>query len=323
MKKTFMTLIAFAGALVALAQMPRSEWHAKVGDCALDPAVLKATITRLSSADKTAFLAEVNDAISKMPGSTEVKAAKFLAANRAAVEGAGSADRLAVLSEVFATVPVEHLTVINEEFAKNEFSRPPTMDDAAFSNVVSVAMAKIVQRCASAESGSVRSTMAGLMFVRAAGSAAGTAESVVIASLPEDARKEAGSSWIPAALGKGQSQTYDPMLGMAQAGDEPDHAVVVSISHPQMLDSMLFDLQTGKIAGTSNFGRSMQGVGSEFEDVVGLGLNRVPRDRVLDPKSPFYTGKRRGDGGTKPIPEPGYTPEPGPYPGQRTSAWGN
>lgn len=318
--KNFLTaIVAVAGMLTALAQIPRSEWHAKVGNCALDPVLLKTTMAQLSSADKTAFLAEVNDAISKMPGSTEVKAAKFLAANRAAVAGAGSADRLPVLAEVFATVPIEYLTVINEEFAKSEFARPPMMGDQVFSNVVSVAMAKIVQRCVSAESGNVRSAFAGLMFVRSAGASDDVAERVSIAALPEDARKEAGSSWFPAALGKGQAPTYDPMLGVAQAGDEPDHAVVVTISQPQMLESMLFDLQSGKVAGTSNYGKTILGVGAEVEDGPLAGLSRVPRDRVLDPESPFYTGKRRGK---RPSVDTGYIPEPEPYRGQRTSAWG-
>ena len=65
MKKILMAVVAAAGALVLSAEMPRSEWHAKVGDCALDPAALKSTISQLSSADKTAFLAEVNAAIDK------------------------------------------------------------------------------------------------------------------------------------------------------------------------------------------------------------------------------------------------------------------
>jgi hypothetical protein len=311
MKKFMTAMVAIVGVVAALAQMPRSEWHAKVGDCALEPALLKATIAQLSAADKTAFLAEVNDAISKMPGSAEVKAAKFLAANRAAVAGAGAADRLAVLAEVYATVPVEYLTVINEEMAKSDFSRPPTMNDSVFVGIVSAAMEKIAQRCASAESGSVRSAFAGLMFVRAAGTAAEAAEAAVVAAMPEDVRKEAKDSWYPAALGKGQSPTYDPMLGVAQAGDEPDHAVVITLSHSQLMDSMLFDLQSGKpMAATSNFGQAVFGAGGEFEDAFGAGLNRVPRDRVLDPNSPFYTGKHRGD------------LEPDPYRGQKTAAWG-
>ena len=195
MKKILMVMIAVAGAMVLSAQMPRSEWHAKVGDCALDPDALKATISQLSSEDKTAFLAEVNAAIEKMPGSDEAKASKFLAANRAAVAGAGAADRAAVLAEVFATVPPEALTVISEEFAKNEFARPETMSIDEYTNIVVQTMAKITQRCSSAESGAVRSTFAGLMFINGSGlvDGASSAElSSAIEAAKQSASKQAG-----------------------------------------------------------------------------------------------------------------------------------
>ena len=200
MKKILMAMIAAAGAFLLSAEMPRSEWHAKVGDCAQDPNMLKETISQLSSADKTAFLAEVNAAIDKMPGSTDVKTAKFLAANRAAVAGAGAADRADVLAEVYATVPPEALTVINEEFAKNEFARPATMTDDEYTNIVAQTMTKITQRTASAESGAVRAGFAGLMFIRAAGSATDATTDAVVSSLPSDVQGDAKSSWFPPAL---------------------------------------------------------------------------------------------------------------------------
>lgn len=246
MRKIIVLMLA-AVAMPLMAQqqaaktMPRSEWLAKVGECAQDPEALKATIAQLSSEDKTAFLAEVNAAIEKMPGSSEVKAAQFLAANRAAVAGAGSADRAAVLAEVFATVPTESLTVINEEFAKNEFARPATMSDQQFVAVMSAAMAKIAERCAASESGAVRTGFAGAMFARAAGSAQEAAVEVAVNSLPPDARQEASQNWFPNALGA--SPSYDSMLATAQAGEEPEHAVTVSIVSQQIVDSMLTDLQ--------------------------------------------------------------------------------
>ena len=62
--KSKILVIFFALIAVTLsAQMPRSEWHAKVGECALDPVLLKATISKLSSADKQAFVAEVNEEV--------------------------------------------------------------------------------------------------------------------------------------------------------------------------------------------------------------------------------------------------------------------
>ena len=288
MKKILVVMIAAVGAMVLSAEMPRSEWHAKVGDCALDPNALKATIAQLSSADKTAFLAEVHEAISKMPGSEEVKASKFLAANRAAVAGAGSEDRAAVLAEVYATVPPEALTVINEEFAKNEFARPATMTDDEYTNIVVQTMAKITQRTATAESGSVRAGFAGLMFVRAAGHASDVTTDAVVASLPSDVQSDAKGSWFPSALGQNGAASYDPMLATAQAEDEPDHAVVVSITRPELVESMLADLQAGV---SSDGGKSASDTQAAFtaangEEGVGDSMTRIARDRVMNPTIP-------------------------------------
>ena len=316
MKKILMAMVAVAGAMLLSAEMPRSEWHAKVGDCALDPNALKDTMSQLSSADKTAFLAEVNAAIDKMPGSAESKAAKFLAANRAAVASAGAADRAAVLAEVYATVPPEALTVINEEFAKNEFARPATMTDDEYTNIVAQTMQKINQRTSSAESGAVRSTFAGLMFIRAAGSASEGATSAVVSSMPSESQGDA-SSWISSAMGtNGSPATYDPMLASSQAGDEPSAQAVLDIIPMQRVDSMLGDLQgKGQIWEIPGFGvpGTSGGAGADATDPMN-------NDRIQEPNSPYYRGKKRG-GGTSSTPivlpsssddeEP--TPEPRPY----------
>lgn len=289
MSRISMLLAAVIGTLTLSAAMPRSEWLAKVGDSALDHNVLKATMSQLSSADKTAFLAEVNAAIEKMPGSAEAKAARYLAANRAAVAAAGAADRAAVLAEVFATVQPEALTIINEEFAKNEFSRPATMTDAEFIAIVDSMMKRIAERTATTESGAVRAGFAGLMFIRAAGSAADGATASVIASMPSEYQKTASDSWFPSALGKDGSATYDPMLATAQAGEEPNPEVVLEIVPMQTLPKMLGDLQAGgvvweipTIPGTAPRTDPMSGSLSSFPTTV------------KDKNSPYYK-KDRGE----------------------------
>ena len=289
--------------------MPRSEWLAKVGECALDPEALKATIAQLSPEDKTAFLAEVNAAIMRMPGSSEVKAAQFLTANRAAIAGAGPEDRGAVLAEVFATVPTEALTVINEEFAQNEFARPATMSDGQFVAVMSAAMSKISERCASSESGAVRTGFAGLMFVRAAGTAQAAAVDVAVEALPPAVREEAAQNWFPNALGSSQqaadgtavssAPSYDSMLASAQAGEEPDHALTVSIVSQQITDSMLADLQTRTGLPADDSG-DVDRAGVQTTSVV-------PHERVLNSAIPLVleTGNPADVG--KPAPNEWYS----------------
>jgi hypothetical protein len=326
MKSKILVMFFALIALTLSAQMPRSEWHAKVGECALDPVVLKSTISQLSSGDKVAFIAEINEAISKMPGSAEVKAAQFLAINRAAVRSVGSADRVAALAEVFATVPPESLAVINEEFAKSEFSRPSSMDAERFTRIVKSVMAKIVQRCASSESGAVRSCFAGLMFVRAAGDAAEAAQAAVVSALPADAQLEARNNWIPAALGKEQTQSYDPMLAAAQAGEEPEHSTVISIYSAQIVESMLADLQAGALPETKASGSLVATPATDFfngdTDAMAVKMSEIPHGRVLNPIIPKFNVTLNPADKDIPVENPWFTDgrkgdrEPGPYPWQ-------
>ena len=324
MKNKILAIFFMPIAVTLSAQMPRSEWHAKVGECALDPVVLKTTISQLSAGDKIAFIAEVNEAISKMPGSAEVKAAQFLAANRAAVRGVGPTERGVALSEIYATVPPESLTVINEEFAKSEFSRSSTMGDAQFLNIVSNAMSRIAQRCTSAESGALRTCFAGLMFIRVAGNSTDAAINAVIAALPAESQQEARDTWIPSALGKGQAQSYDSMLAAAQAGEEPDHVTVIGIYSQQIVESMLADLQAGVLPTEQADGVKLSRPPVDFfnfdVDAMSVRMGEIPRGRVLTPAIPksFVTG----DPADKHTPEknPWFSDgrdtgsrEPGPY----------
>ncbi len=294
--KKIIAMIALAGLawVVSAANMPRSEWHAKVGECAQNPTLLKQTIAQLSDEDQVAFLAEVNEAISKMPGSDEVKAAAFLDANRAAVSGASPSNRTAVLAEVFATVPPEYLTVINESFASDLFNRnanpSKTFSDEEYSSVAKTAMAAIVARCATAENSAVRDTFAALMFERASGGSPSNLRDTLVAELPAGSQETAKSEWIPAAMGEGREKTYDPMLGVSGAGEEPNHAAVLQLTGPQIGVSLLADMQTdGTGASTAAGGASasmlsapsIAGTNPEINDPTGSGLSRVPRAAVF------------------------------------------
>lgn len=287
--KKIIAMIALAGLawVVSAANMPRSEWHAKVGECAQNPTLLKQTIAQLSDEDQVAFLAEVNEAISKMPGSDEVKAAAFLDANRAAVSGASPANRTAVLAEVFATVPPEYLTVVNESFASDLFNRnanpSKTFSDEEYSSVAKTAMATIVARCATAENSAVRDTFAALMFERASGGSPANLRDTLVAELPADSQETAKSEWIPAAMGEGREKTYDPMLGVSGAGEEPNHAAVLQLTGPQVGQALLADMQadgTGASSGGVSSGAfvapSIVGT-SSINDPVDSGLLRIPR----------------------------------------------
>lgn len=329
MKSKWMKLAAVcAFALAAIPVLPanaalKPEVRALVGECAQNPQKMKQTIATLSAEDQLEFLRAVNEAISKMPGSNEVKGAAFYEANRAAVTGAGKDNLKAVLAEVFATVPTEYLTEINERFAKDLFSRTanpahvPT--DAEFTKLATDTMAVVNERCQSAEDSSVRETFAILMLVRASGGTPADLAQTLVNQLPDaQVRETALNEWVKAAMGDGREQSYDPMLTSAQSADEePDHAVVMQMTGgAQITEALLADL-----AAPSDSKTNAEGIGAGAFRAPGvpgaavlesdIGLSRIPRAYVSSTGAvggtaegpnqggnPYYTGSRGSTPGT-------------------------
>lgn len=338
-------LALLASPVVAADAMPRSEWHNLVSDCAQNPQTLKDTMSKVSPSDQVVLLAEVNEAISKMPGSDEVKGAMFYAANSAAVKSAAKGNLANVLAEVFATVPPEYLTDINERFAKEIFNRTAnpsrTFSDMEFVTLCSNTMAVVNARAEKAENAGVRETFAILMFLRASNGTPANLAETLVATMPDAKNRElALNEWIKPAMGDGQEQSYDAMLGVAQAGEEPDHAMVATLSQassPDAMVAMLGDLAAENSPMAASADQMGMGAfktpglsGSSFEPFEpesDLGIKRVPRAYIQSKsavggdkdgkaddtdENPYYS-KKRG----KTESEGSYTPEPRPYRGQR------
>ena len=209
---------------------------------------MKATMKKLSAEDQKAFLAEVNKAISEMPGSPEEKAAMFLSMNLAAVSSAEKGNSAALIAETFATVPPEALTVISERFAVDLLSRKEgsnaAVNDAQYEKIALETIGKISERCEETDNGSARTTFAILTFLRASGGTPETLMDSLVDMLKNDDAKElARSEWIPHALGQdGREQSYEPLLAAADAGRRPDRLAVLTIAGPQYATALLADL---------------------------------------------------------------------------------
>ena len=331
--------IIAAGALVlcaipfaASAALSKAEWQAQVGECANNPSAMKATIAQIPPSEQAEFVANVNKAIAEKPGSKESKAADYYAANKAAVAAAAKEAKSSVLAEVFATVPVEYLTDINERFASELFSRTAnpenSVSDAAFVDLSTNALAVVNQRCESAEdNAAARQTFAALMFVRASGGSPDGLADLYASQMTDAQAKESAGAWISEALGSdGKEASYDSMLSASDAGDEPDHAVVLQMTGPsEVLDSLLGDLQapgnesgSGSSAGmgAGNFGMSgsIAGAAVPSNDLSDGRLSRIPRGALgsatavggnrdgtnADEENPYYS-KKRGSSTEPPV----------------------
>jgi len=212
------------------------------------PAVMTAIMKHLSAADQKQFLADVNKAVSDLPASVEEKTAKFLNVNHAALEGAAKGNVSTLVAEIYATVPVESLTVINERFAVDMFSRSAdsnvTYTDEQFTKIAKDLMNKVCERCEETDNGSPRCALAILMLLRASNGSPATLSDTLIDTLKHDDAKElARSEWIPSGLGNGdRQQSYESILASADAGRRPDFDFVLVIAGPQFSCSVLHDI---------------------------------------------------------------------------------
>ena len=314
-------LVLCAIPLAASAELSKAEWQAKVGECAGNPSAMKATIAQIPASDQAEFVANVNKAIADKPGSNESKAADFYAANKAAVSGA--TDKSSVLAEVFATVPVEYLTDINERFASELFNRNANpekpVSDSAFVELSTNTLAVVNQRCEPAEdNAAARQTFAALMFVRASGGSPEGLTDLYASQMTDSQAKESAGAWISEALGSdGKEASYDSMLAASDAGDEPDHAIVLQMTGPsEVMEALLADLQapgnesaSGSSSGMGGGGfttGSIAGSAVPSEDLADGRLSRVPRGALgsstavggnsegtnEDEENPYYSRKR-------------------------------
>jgi len=287
-------------------QISLADARSRIGKAVETPAVMTAIMKHLSAEDQKQFLADVNKAIAEMPASIEEKSAKFLNINHAALKGAAKGNVTTLIAEVYATVPAEALTVINERFAIDLLDRSADADvtysDAQFTKIALDVMAKVNERCEETDNASPRCTFAILMLIRASnGTPADLADKLIGTLKHEEAKEMARNEWIPSALGKeDRQQSYESLLASADAGRRPDYDFVLVIAGPQYHDSVLQDI----------FGKN--------SDPLAFMSTRTP---VLDAvENPLRHGIPiiGGDINDRPdiMPQPGGDVEPGPYPGQ-------
>ena len=310
MKKLLMVAtMAIASVLVAQDKtMSSADARGKIGDIIANPASMTSVMKQLAAADQASFLADVNAAISKMPGSPEEKTSKFVEVNSAALKGAKKGNLTALVAEVFATVPPESLTAINEQFAAGMFNRAAdpskTYTDDKYKETSLALLDKVQERNETADNAGVRNTFAILMLLRASnGTPADLRETLVGALKDEETRELAQNEWISPALGQDQEKTYDPMLGAAEAGKQPDLSMVLIVPSAAS-DALLADLASEcSLADSSSSITAL--VAPSFGDQNALDvaegaslspnsdLSRIPR--TMDPEAKYNPGYKRGE----------------------------
>lgn len=277
--------------------LPIAEARAQIGAIVEDPVSMTGVMKQLAPEDQTAFLADVNAAIAKMPGSNEERAAKFLNVNKAAIKGAAKGNLAKLIAEVFATVPVEPLTLVSERFAADMFNRSNdserTYTDDAFRGISEGLLEKIVARTAGTDDAPVRNALAIAMLVRASNGSPADLADVLVAKLPEgDEKKLTKEEWLPAALGS--PSDYEAMLAYGGAGSQPNVALSMIIAGPQRLDAVLADVASSLLDSEGRETTPFSSISMDLDEYA-----QPPRTQ--DPSKKWNPAYRRGEG---PEPEP-------------------
>lgn len=290
MKKILM-LLAIAVSLFAIAApqaktISIADARAKIGEVIKNPAAMTNLMKQLSDEDQKTFVADVNAAISKMPASNEERTAMLLNVNKAAIRGAGKGNLANIVAEVFATAPVESLTVLNESFAQDLFNRDADpsnpLSDEQFEKIAESLIATVNERTAKTDDGAVRSSFAIAMIVNAANGSMPELGAKLAETLPEESREIAKNEWIPAATQEGE-KNYDSMLGAADAGVEPNMTLTLKVAGPQFMDMMLSDFATVSVDSPSrmpmlDFAQSVESLNNMFDNGMEGGLSAIPRE---------------------------------------------
>lgn len=288
MKMMIGLMVAVVAASAFAGKMTLADARAKISAAVAEPTQVATIVKQLDAADQQKFLAELNEAIGKMPGSVNSKTATYLSVNSAALKGAQGSDVSSMLATVFATVPPEALTVLNESFAADLFNRAAdpsvTYTDDQYVAIAKKTVAKIAERAAQSDNSAVRTAFAILMFTRASNGSPANLLDELSSQLPEESREIAKKEWFPAALAAGEDKSYDPMLGASGAGDQPDAQIVLRMANSQELTALLIDLASdGDMAFLAAHNNSSFG--------VDRGSLRSNLDNGLD-RLPFYYDRR-------------------------------
>lgn len=310
MKIVKIGMAAFAAmAVVQAGAMSLADASAKLTEAASNAATMVEVIKQLSPSDQTAFLSKVNATIASFPGSDAEKGVKYLNAAKAALAGAEAKNRTAVLAEIFATVPPEYLTVINERLAEDTFSRDadPTnpVSDDEMKRIALDVMKVVKERCAGADNENVRDAFAALVFIRASKGTPADLRDALIDTLPaQESRNLARKEWFPAALGEGREKSYEPMLAVVNdVKFEPfDDGILGLANNSVFTGALLADLSASigdnGNAGTpfsdAGFGTGEIGMPTDMSGNGGMSANPTSIDD--NPYAPYNPNYRRGGG---------------------------
>ena len=254
MKSTILAaLVILAGAAFAAesAKYTLAEASEQIAAVVANPEKMGDVTRKLSAAEQLNFLIAVNKAVKNMPGSNELKTAKYLQLEREAMLAAKAGNLQKLVAVMFRTVPLESLTVLAERYSEDLFNRAAdatkTFTDEQFTEIASSTVGEIHKACEGMPDAGPRDVLAIYLFGKASNGSPVDLEDILLNMIPDpEVRELAKNEWLPAAHSSSASGSGDDrfssMLAYADAGRAPNTDVTTTLAGPQVIIGVLTDL---------------------------------------------------------------------------------
>lgn len=218
--------------------LTRAQWLRQIGSAVSDATVLDNTMAQVSPADRVEFAQRLIKAASRLPVAPEEKAATLVKVAVASISGVTGENKMKVIAEVFAGVPIEFLPVVTEELAKRFDQEHNGLSDEQYAQIASDTLNTAIERNKSTDLPSVRNTFVILAFLRGTKNTA--LRDTLVAQLPDERMRNLAFNWVNSVM---ERNDYETLLAAADV-DAPilRAPVLFRLMGHSLLDRLLADL---------------------------------------------------------------------------------
>lgn len=141
------------------------NWRSKVGAAVAAPDTIKTVMASVPAEDRLVFVQELMTAAAAVPGDANARLAIIKAVAINCIASVGVDSKVAVISEVIATVPVAYLPHVCSELAARFSPQVNNLTASQFQAVGEQVIQKVVERVAGSEDVNVRTACAVSCFL--------------------------------------------------------------------------------------------------------------------------------------------------------------
>lgn len=227
---TVCAVVFSVGAVLAQGQKPltRDQYFKKVGESAMDKAVLKATLDQVELGDCVEFSKRTLKAVTRMPLGAEEKMARYAESAILCIDRPKDEDvQLGVVAETIALAPVASLPGLVKELSGRFNPKTNNLTTEKYRQFAEKGVKACAARNAQVDDTKVRNTFAVLLFTRAAPEVP-ELQAALVAQLPESNRNKA-ATWLAAAA----NDDYTAILAAAEVQTTPPMPAINLAGYPQ------------------------------------------------------------------------------------------